>query len=137
MSEQTVIVHHSSNLPVGELFAFLADHNNLSKVFLLPVTRIKDGLTEPNGIGSVRRLGPAGVGVEETVSGLVTNELIEYRITRNGGPIKDHNGRLDFSATADGSELQWTINFRSPVPLLGPAIKAILTTAITMGLKRI
>jgi len=37
MSEQTVSIKHNSNLPVAELFDFLAEHNNLSKVFVLPV----------------------------------------------------------------------------------------------------
>ena len=136
MSQQTVSISQTFSKPVGEVFNFLANHNNLSKVFVLPVKRIKDGLTEPNGIGSVRRLGPAPFGVEETVSGMVPNELIEYRITKNGGPIKNHNGVMQFGETPTGSSLQWTINFNAP-PLLGPVIKAGLTAAITVGLKRL
>ncbi|MGB1556828.1 MAG: SRPBCC family protein, partial [Oceanococcaceae bacterium] len=96
-----------------------------------------DGADSLNGVGSVRRLGPAPLGTEETVTESVDNELITYKITRNGGPISNHSGRLEFRSTPTGSEVRWQIAFDSPIPLAGPVLRNVLATAIRSGLKRI
>ena len=137
MSQQSVQVTQQSNRSVSELFDFLSRHENLSRVFLIPVSRIKDGEGEPNGVGSVRRLGPAPLGVEETVTALERDRFIEYRITRNGGPIRNHQGRLDFSETAQGCQVQWTIQFDAPLPIIGKGVATVLQQGLVMGLKRI
>lgn len=127
-----------SRLSLLDLFAALADHDNLSKVFGVPVRRIHDGRTEPNGVGSVRKIGPGPLGIEETVTALEPNESIDYRITRGGFPLKNHRGRIDFAESADGgSRVEWTIEFDSAVPLAGSVLAFVLKTAISRGLKRL
>ncbi len=137
MAQHTLQVTQQSSRPLSELFGFLARHSNLSRVFLLPVVRIKDGEDAPDGVGSVRRLGPPIVGVEETVTALEQDRFIEYRITRNGGPIQNHRGRLDFSQTDRGSQIRWTIEFDAALPVLGKGVSTVLEQGLKMGLKRI
>ena len=137
MSLHQINISQLSSRPVSELFTSLADHENLTKVFMIPVRRIKDGDSELNGVGSVRRMGPAPLGVEETVTASQTDELIEYRISRNGGPIQNHRGRLDFSSTASGSKVDWHIEFEAPLAIMGQGIAFALKHALSMGLKRI
>jgi hypothetical protein len=128
---------HVSALPLSELFCALADHENLSQVFGVPVRRIHDGLGEPNAVGSVRRIGPQPLGVEETVTALETDRSIDYRITRGGFPLRNHRGRLEFSATDRGSQVRWTIEFNSWLPITGTLLRMALGHAIGRGLKRI
>jgi hypothetical protein len=122
---------------VEQLFAALADHNKLGKVFGIPVRRVRDGQDDVNGVGSVRRLGVGPLGVEETVTALETNRSIDYRISKGGGPVRNHSGRLDFSGASEGSRVTWTIQFDAALPLLGPAVKFVLGQAVRLGLKRI
>ena len=133
-----VAIAYVSRLSLPDVFEALADHNNLGKVFGVPVRRIRDGQSEPNGVGSVRKIGVGPLGIEETVTALVPNESIDYRITRGGFPIKNHRGRIAFAHGAQGgTRVDWTIEFESRLPLMGPALAFALKTAISTGLKRV
>jgi hypothetical protein len=137
MSRQKLEVVQDYDRPVGEVFARLADHNQLGKVLGVPVRRIREGSGDPNGVGSVRRLGIRPLAIEETVTAVQPNRSIDYRISRGGFPIRNHSGRLDFSGSERGSRVSWTIQFEAPVPLLGPAVKLVLGQAIRLGLRRL
>ena len=131
-------ITHTSRLPLPELFGALADHNRLGKVFGAPVRRIREGRTEINGVGSVRRIGAGPVVIEETVTALVENESIDYRITRGGFPLRNHRGRIEFAeAAGGGSRVQWTIEFDSALPLAGSVLGFVLKQAISKGLERL
>ncbi|MFP5430497.1 MAG: SRPBCC family protein [Gammaproteobacteria bacterium] len=137
MAQQRIDVVQEFRQPVEEVFAYLADHNNLKKVFGIPVKRVRDGMGDVNGVGSVRSLGFAPLAVEETVVGIVPNQSIDYEITRGGGPITNHHGRLLFTRTANGARVQWSITFDSPLPLVGPVVRQVLKQGLTMGLRKI
>lgn len=128
---------HLSALPLSELFCALADHENLSRVFGVPVRRIHDGPGGPNAVGSVRRIGPRPLGVEETVTALETDRRIDYRITRGGFPLRNHRGRLEFAAAQTGSQVRWTIEFDTWLPVTGTLLRMALGHAIGRGLKRV
>lgn len=136
MAQQRIEITQDFNLPVERVFTALADHNNLSNVFGIPVKRIKDGYDDVNGVGSVRALGFAPLATEETVVDLEPNVSIDYEITKNGGPIQNHHGRIDFEKTGRGSRVTWTITFDS-FPVVGPVMNKVLTTAISRGLRKI
>ncbi len=137
MSQQRIDVIQEFRKPVGEVFAYLADHNNLGRLFGIPVRRVRDGMGDVNGVGSVRSMGFAPLAVEETVVGLVPDQSIDYEITRGGGPITNHHGRLTFTATATGSRVQWSITFDSPLPVVGPVVRQVLKQGIRRGLRKI
>ncbi len=138
MTQQKIELVQNSSKPVAEIFAALSDHNRLGRVFGIPVRRIKDGSPDVNGVGSVRRIGPAPLALEETVLDFNADESIDYEITRGGGPIKNHHGRLDFSSVkGGGSRVNWVITFESPIPLVGGLVKFILDRGLRSGLKKI
>lgn len=123
-------------MPVEQVFALLSDHNKLGKVLGAPVKRIKDGAGDVNGVGSVRTIGFAPLALEETVVDMVPNESIDYVISKNGGPVLNHYGRLVFSKTPRGSRVEWTITFES-YPVVGAVIEKALGIGIARGLKKI
>lgn len=130
-------IAHQSQLPVASLFDALADHNRLGKVFGAPVRRIRDGDTETNGVGSIRKIGIGPLGVEETVTALEPNRSIDYRITRGGFPIRDHRGHIAFTESGGGCRVNWTIEFGSQLPGAGAVLAFVLERAIRLGLKRV
>lgn len=128
---------HQSQLPVAELFEALADHSRLGKVFGAPVCRVRDGDTELNGVGSVRKIGIGPLAVEETVTAFERDRSIDYRITRGGFPLRDHRGHIAFAGSGSGSRVDWTIEFGSHLPGAGAVLAFVLERAIRMGLKRV
>lgn len=135
----SIRISHQFKKPVDEIFSALADHENLHKVFVLPVKRVKDGKPDVNGVGSVRKLGFGPLGIEETVTAVAQNERINYKITKGGHPlISQHKGSVAFSSTASGGcAVEWNIEFDAPNKVIGNTLKFVLTQAIGMGLKRI
>lgn len=136
MSQYLIEITQEYSQPVERIFPLLADHNNLSNVFGVPVKRIKDGVGDVNGVGSVRALGFAPLATEETVTAVVRNESIDYEITKNGGPIMNHHGRIEFSKTARGCRVTWTIAFDS-LPVVGTGVRKVLELAVTRGLRKL
>ena len=133
MKNYQVEITQTFSAPVSRVFATVSDHNQLSGVLGVPVKRIKDGQESPNGVGSIRRLGPPPIGTQETVVTLEADQLIEYRITKFGGPISNHHGRQEFTETDSGCSLTWKITFSS-YPALGDGIAAVLEMGIKRGL---
>ena len=113
------VVHetYDFDVPVERLYECFSVHENLSSLFGIDVKRIKEGDTEPNGVGSVRKLSVKGMmPFEETVTEAIPNERIEYRVTK-GTPLRNHLGVQVFSSTGDGrSHLDYTITFDAAVP---------------------
>lgn len=121
---------------VENLFNYLEVHENLEALFFpLKVKTIKGGNEAKYGLGSVRSLFISIVPpFEETVTKYIKNELIEYKITK-GSPLKDHHGIMKFSSTANGSQLNYTIQFDSSIPFLAYLVKLGLEKGIIKGLK--
>jgi uncharacterized protein YndB with AHSA1/START domain len=133
---QRVFVAQDFPQPVEELFAYLAEQENLEPLFGAKVKRLSDGDDGTrNGAGASRelKLGPAP-GFIETNTEVVPNELIRYRITK-GGVLKNHEGVMRFSRKGDGSRLEYTIVFDGKVPGIGPVVQKMLTRGITRGLR--
>ena len=135
MAQHTIEISQNFSKPVEEIYDWLSNHNNLGKLFMASVKRIQDGADELNGVGSIRRIGPWPVGVQETVTAAEPNRSIDYRITRFGGPVRNHRGHLDFTSTSKGSRVEWTIEFDS-YPVIGIVLETVLSTLVSRGLKR-
>lgn len=137
---QRVIVDYDFSVPVERSFAHLAEHENLAGVFGAQVRRLKDGDDGTrNGVGSVRELkvGPGVPPFEETVTEVVPNELIRYRITK-GSPLKGHEGGMRFTPSPDGgSHLHYEISFAGKLPGIGPIVAASLRRNIPRGLAKV
>ena len=138
MRAHWVHVEHDFPAPPSVVFAHLAEHENLADVFQAKVTRLRDGDTERNGVGSMRivKIGPAPP-VEETVTEFETDELIEYRVT-NKGLLKGHVGIMKFSELPDGNtHLDYRIRLSSHVPGLAVVLKGVLTRGIEKSFSRL
>lgn len=138
MAQQRIEIVQEFALPVEKLFAFLSEHENLSTIFApARVSRVRDGNTSRNGVGSVRLVHiPLAPAVEETVTAFKENELVEYRIT-NTAPIRNHLGVMRFYPFQGGSRLHYTITFEGRLPLIGSVVRRGLEFSIRKGLKKI
>lgn len=134
MPQYQITLTQAFQKPVEQVFDVLADHNQLARVFGVPVKRIKDGQAGVNGVGSVRRIGAGPVAVEETVTALEANKLIGYRITKGGAPMSQHRGEIRFERTPTGCTVNWQIQFQMP-PVLGGIVRSVVEGGIAKGLR--
>ena len=133
-----VVVDQDFSQPLDRVFAYLSEHEHLGPLFGAKITRVRDGEDgQRNGVGSVRRLkvGPLPP-FEETVTEMVPNELIRYRITK-GSPLRNHEGVMRFSPRGSGSHLHYEISFGAVVPGLDRLIAAGLKRNISAGLQKV
>ena len=139
MKLQKIEIVHDFPQSVEHVFGWLSDHNNLSAIFApFTVTRIKDGQTSVNGVGSVRKLSAFPLPpLEETVTKFDSNKLIEYTVTSKMAPIKEHLGVMIFQPFNGGTRLHYTIVFKGVVPLLGPIVKVGLSQGVKRGLNKL
>ncbi len=135
---QRVIVDHDFVLPPARVFAYLAEHENLGPLFGANVRRLKAGDDGTrNGVGSVRelRVGPLPP-FEETITEVVPEELIRYRITK-GSPLRDHEGVMRFAPRGTGTHLHYEVAFGAVVPGLDRLIKLGLQRNVANGMKTV
>lgn len=138
MAMYTIEINETFNVPRKKVFALFADHQRFGKMLGAPVKRIKDSdQADPNGLGSVRKIGIGPLSLEETVLNFEPDTLIEYAIT-SMSPIKNHLGRIRFSETPDGqTQLNYTITFEDIVPFSGKVVSAALEQGLRRGIKRV
>lgn len=135
---QTIVIKEQFPFSVEKLFNYLKKHENFEEVFgPIKVQTIQEGKTEKYGEGSIRKLWDTLVpAFEETVTEFEENKLIAYKITK-GTPLKNHYGKMVFSSNENGSELYYTIEFESSIPLVALIVKKVLENSIRSGLKRL
>ena len=137
MREYWVEVDRTTEVPRAVVFDFLAEHENLGPLLGADISRVRDGDTERNGVGSVRRVrvGPARP-FEETITKFEPHSSIEYRITK-GGPLRDHIGIIQLSDSASGgTRIEYRIRVASRIPGLAPLVRGKLTRDIRKTIAR-
>ncbi len=135
LGKPRVHVTHTFRSAPADVFAALGEHEDLGPLFGAKVTRLRDGATSRNGVGSARslKLGPLPAFVE-TVVVSEPDERIEYEITE-GSPLRGHRGIQVLTPTADGgTHLDYTIHFDAPVPGVAGLVAKVLTQKISANL---
>ncbi len=113
-----IIIDYDFTSPRPQVFAELAEHENLEGALGAKITRVRDGSDGTrNGVGSTRRLkaGPLPP-FEETVTEVKADELIRYEISSRS-LLTGHQGVQWLSdAPGGGTHLHWEIVFGSRIP---------------------
>jgi len=119
--------------PMEGVFDALADHARYDR--FRPISRselVRDGDTDRNGVGAVRRLRSGLLRFEEEITAYERPRRLDYLITDMNFPIEHDGGSIRFEPTPDGTRVLWTSTFRIPVQLVGAALEA----AFRRGLNR-
>jgi uncharacterized protein YndB with AHSA1/START domain len=124
--------------PRQQVFAFFADHERFGRAWWPARCRCLKTAAgdDANGLGSVREIAIAGVRFQETITAYQPSDLIEYRVTQ-GGPFKNHLGRMRFSDVPGGTLLHYTIEFDSRWPLAGNLVAGTLCATWHRGVPRV
>ncbi|KPP97968.1 SRPBCC family protein [Marinobacter sp. HL-58] len=138
MATYTIEMDETFDVPREKVFALFADHERFGKLLGAPVKRIRDSdQADPNGVGSIRKIGIGPIGLEETVIAFEPGSLIEYTIS-SMSPIRNHLGRIRFEDVADGkTRVLYTISFEDIVPYTGRLVSSALEQGIRKGIRRV
>ena len=91
------------------------------------VTLAREGVPAPNGVGCVRVISTAGVGVHEEVFSFERPHRMTYKLIKGPVPLKDHFGEVVFEPADGGTRVTWRCQFNSTVPGLGGASRWFIT----------
>ncbi len=145
MSQQSVRFSEHFNASPAQVFPYFAEHETFGAMAGGPVMaklrfirRIHDGVDprQPDGQGSVRRIGYGPIAFEETVRTSTPGKLIEYAISK-GSPLKNHLGRIEFHADAKGTRVDYLITFDPKLPGTAGLLKGVLKGMISPAFGRI
>ncbi len=133
-----VIAQHF-DAPVDAVFARFDTHEKLNRLFApLQAERVRAGNhpSQPDGVGSVRRLGFGPVKpLAEEITAFEPGQRIEYRIV--GNPlVRHHRGEMRFEPKNGGTEVQYTVELDFALPLVGGLLLAVLKKGLSDGLSR-
>jgi uncharacterized protein YndB with AHSA1/START domain len=129
---QTIVVERTINAPIEQVFDLLADHANYKQFDgIRDSWLIREGETDPNGNGAVRRIDLGAVWFEEEISNFNRPTTMDYRIRRSRPPIEHESGRIRLEETAQGTKITWTSVFRIRIPLVGRVLSPIAAKAGT------
>lgn len=135
-----ITLHQAFEAPLDRVFDALSKHATFNTV-LWPIqsVRIEDSRDagNPDGVGSVRKMGVGPLkAIREQITRVEPGRLIEYRMLKNP-LVSHHRGELVFSEVNGKTELLYTIELESRLPLAGPALLMQLKLSATRGLKKL
>ena len=89
MANYKIEIDETFDVPRNRVFALFADHERFGKLLGAPVKRIRDSdQADPNGLGSIRKIGIGPIGLEETVITFEPGTLIEYTQPSRPHPLR-------------------------------------------------
>ncbi|MGH3390330.1 MAG: SRPBCC family protein [Actinomadura sp.] len=125
----TIDVSATSSAPPDVIFDHLA-HAEAWTVWgpfpgFVRSARSRDGAPDPNGVGAVRRIGPAR---EEVVA---FEPPTRYSYTMLAGlPIRDYRSDVTLEPHDGGTAIRWQSRFEPKIPGTGPLFRAVLAVLV-------
>lgn len=106
------------NAPIQTVFDTLTDHVGYTAFTPGPVkvTLEREGTTERNGVGAIRKIAGAGPAVREEVYRYDSPTHFSYGII-SGPPVKDHRGDVVLEERAGGTFMTYRVTFDAAPPL--------------------
>jgi len=102
-------------------------------------TRIREGRTAPDAIGTLRRIDLGPIWLQEEIVGLQRPSRFDYRI-RDARPKFHHEaGTIAFQTVPEGTEVTWTSTFtsgRSILDRLGAPVGAKAFDLVLRAIER-
>jgi uncharacterized protein YndB with AHSA1/START domain len=117
--------------PVEGVFEAMADHARYDRFRPIGSSElIKEGTTDRNGVGAVRRLKAWPLRFDEEITAYERPSRLDYLIIDVNGPVEHDGGSIRFEPTASGTHVLWTSTFRITVPLVGGLLGAVFAWAL-------
>lgn len=136
----TISVQRTIPAPIDIVFDEYTDHVRLADLPLVLSARLeREGTTERNGLGAVRRVNAGVMQLREEITAFERPHLMEYRITWSRPALQHDLGRVELTEVPGGTHVQWTSV--SSLRLLGgrldPVLRGVLTRTFATTLRQV
>ena len=137
LDNQLVSAQIDIEAPNDAVFAVLSDHQHLGDwTGLGQCALVREGERERDGRGAERVLStPLGM-VREQITEWQPNHRYRYRVIK-GSPFVGHWGEVSVRSHAGGTQVKWTIRFRSRIPGLGRLFRRVLESKLAAAMARL
>lgn len=110
--------------PLEEVFDWLADPVNLAAApLVLKSAYAKD--SAPRGAGAVREVICIGTWFREDITAYDRPHSYSYLIVASFPPFKHEGGKLTFTASGDGTRIEWHTEYTHPALAGGKLLEAV------------
>jgi len=141
----TVKVSTKIRAPIDDVFAHLSDHEAfLCGPGLESCTLTKEGDTERNGEGAVRRVvSRGGIVLVEDIGHFERPLGYSYKVSsitwqdRLSIPVEHEGGSIELFETDGLTQVDWVSRFRCPVPVVGKALERLVGKGSSKALQGI
>lgn len=117
--------------PAETVFEVLTDHRKYSELTPLRKSVLeREGETDPNGVGAIRKLTVVGPPMREEVIAYESPSRFSYTVL-SGLPVRDHVGTVELSADGGGgTKMVYAVRTQPTLPVVGPVVVAAIKQAI-------
>jgi uncharacterized protein YndB with AHSA1/START domain len=119
------------NAPPETVFDVLTDHRLYSELTPLRKAELeREGETDINGVGAIRRLTAMGPPMREEVIVFDRPSRFSYKVL-SGLPVRDHVGTVSFEANGAGTKVTYAVRTTPTVPVAGGLVVVAVRRAIS------
>jgi uncharacterized protein YndB with AHSA1/START domain len=116
--------------PPETVFAVLTDHRRYSELTPLRKSELeREGETDPNGVGAIRKLTVVGPPMREEVIAFEAPQRFSYTVL-SGLPVRDHVGTVELSDEDGRTKMVYAVRTQPTLPVVGFAVVAAVKQAI-------
>lgn len=117
--------------PPETVFEVLTDHRRYSDLTPLRKSVLeREGDTDPNGVGAIRKLTAVGPPMREEVIAYEAPSRFSYTVL-SGLPVRDHVGTVELTPSSGGTKMVYAVKTQPTLPVVGFAVVA----AVKQGIK--
>ena len=116
--------------PAETVFEVLTDHRRYSELTPLRRSELeREGETDPNGVGAIRKLTAVGPPMREEVIAYEAPSRFSYTVL-SGLPVRDHVGTVELSEEGGRTKMVYAVRTQPTLPVVGFAVVAAIKQAI-------
>ena len=131
-------VERTLNAPIEDVFELLSDHRGYIRFRGFTLAElVREGESEPNGVGALRRLHTGGLKFDEESTAFERPTRMDYLIREINAPLVHEGASIVLSPTGGGTRVRWTSDSTVRIPLIGGLAAAAASVAIRRGFGRV
>jgi uncharacterized protein YndB with AHSA1/START domain len=116
--------------PPEVVFDVLVDHRRYADITPMRKSVLeREGDPAPNGVGAIRVLSSVGPPLREEVLAYRPSTRFSYKLI-SGAPVRDHVGTVELTPAGAGTKIVYAVRTTPTLPVVGPAVVAVVKQAI-------
>lgn len=116
--------------PIDTVWEVLTDHRGYVKWAGVDESVLeREGTSDPNGVGAVRRIKKGIAGVTEEIVASEKPRTFSYKVVA-GPPVRDYLAVVNLTAAGNDTVVHWTVRFEPKLPLTGFVVKRVVKKVV-------